>query len=161
MGVSNYVERMSVKRDVVGTIAFIDDDLNVFTCRNNKRDVDVKKNKDDRVRYHTDPEKRKKQNAEYRARNPEKVKEWQNKNNEKNKDKIREWQITNKEKCARYTKKYHEKKRAEMTQEQKKQIYQQTRQRMIEKHGLQGWRDICNERAKKVREKKRDKNSKS
>jgi hypothetical protein len=48
-----------------------------------------------------------------------------------------------------------------MTQEHKKQIYQQTRQRMIEKHGLQGWRDIQNERAKKAREKKCDKNSKS
>jgi hypothetical protein len=124
-----------------------------------------KKLQNERIRYRLNRDSRLKQIKQYRANNPENVKEWTAKNNSKLKDYKREWRKKNAKKCTQYTYKYRNKKLAAMTPEQqkeyKKQLYQQTRQRMIEKHGLQGWRDICNERTKKAREKKRDKNSKS
>jgi hypothetical protein len=176
LGINNYLERMNVRRKVP-PIAFVDDDLSVITYRNNKHTAESqlglvdkkfgyqKKLQCSRSHYYENREHRLKQVKQYRANNPEKVKLWCNKNNEKNKEYQREWRKKNAKKCTQYTYKYRDKKLAAMTPEQqkeyKKQQYQQTRQRMIEKHGLDGWRAICNERTKKAREKKRDKNSKN
>lgn len=174
--ISHYISRLSVKRDVP-PIAFIDDDLSIIAYRNTSRAIESqvrltdkkygyqKKLELTRQRYYENKAMRLQQIKKYRENNPEKVKEWRDKNNKKNKEYQAEWRKKNAKKCKQYTYKYRAKKLAEMTPEQqkeyKKQQYQQTRQRMIEKHGLQGWRDICNERTKKARDKKRDKNSKS
>jgi hypothetical protein len=176
LGINNYLVRMNVRRETP-PIAFVDDDLSVITYRNNKHakltQVGLvarkygyqKKLQNERERYYANKEKRLQQIKQYRAKNPEKVKEWRDKNNKRNKGYQSEWRKKNTKKCAQYTYKYRNKKLAAMTPEQqkeyKKQQYQKNRERMIEKHGLEGWRKICNERTKISREKKRDKNSKS
>jgi hypothetical protein len=173
--IAYYVSRLAVRREhrevhFFSDIGIVSHKKQVATLESQKGIVVKKygyqrKLQCERERYHLNRERRLKQIKQYRANNPKKVKEWTAKNNEKNKEYQSEWRKKNSKKCTQYTYKYRDKKLAAMTQDEqkeyKKQLYQQTRQRMIEKHGLQGWRDICNERTKKAREKKRDKNSKS
>jgi hypothetical protein len=173
--ISHYISRLTARREhhevsVYNDLSVISYQKTVATLESQqgltvKRHGYQKKLQDTRERYHLNREHRMQQIKQYRANNPEKVKQWRKKNNEKNKDYQAQWRKKNSKKCTRYAYKYRNKKLAAMTPDQqkeyKKQQYQQNRERMIEKHGLDGWRAICNERTKKAREKKRDKNSKS
>jgi hypothetical protein len=171
MSVIQYAQQLLIKRDVP-PIAFIDDDFSVIVHEKQKRTQESqiglkvkrygyqRKLELERERYREKREPRLQQIKKYRAENPEKVKEWQDKHNKENRQYKRVWAEQNREKCKQYTYKYRAKKLATMTPEQqkeyKKQLYQQTRQSMIEKHGLDGWRAICAERNRASRQKKKE-----
>jgi hypothetical protein len=176
MDINHYLSRLSVRRESIPKV-WIQDDLSIHTVNKlasekesqigltDKKFGYQKKLQNTRERYYANRKLRLDQIKEYRANNPEKVKLWQSKNNEKNKEYQKQWRKENSKKCTEYTKKCKAKKLEGMTPEQKKEhnrkLYENTRQRMIEKHGLQGWRDICTQRARQSRAKKNDKSIKS
>ena len=175
MSIHHYASRLQVKR-VMGSdeIAFVDDDLSVFTYRarmNAKQSqigLVIKKKgyqrtlEKTREHYHRIKESRMKQIKLYRDKNIERVKLWQKTWRDRNPNYLREWQKKNAEKVKFYSREYQTEKRAAMTKEQKQQQYHDNRAKMIEKYGVEEWRRICNERTNKSRQKrKQNENSKN
>ena len=170
MSIQHYASRLQVKR-VMGNdeIAFVDDDLSVFTYRarmNAKQSqigLVIKKKgyhrtlEKSREHYHLIKESRIKQIKLYRDKNIERVKLWQKTWRDRNPNYLHEWQKKNAKKSKFYSREYQAKKRAAMTNEQKKQSYQDRKAKMIEKYGAEEWRCICNERTNKSRQKRKQK----
>lgn len=133
--ISHYVSRLSIRRDFE-RVKFLDE-LEKPVIKSEA----IKTIKNPYKTY-----KRKKQKLtqlqlqrmrDYRQNNPEKMKELRDKNTEY----LKQWKKDNAEKCRQYTKKY--------------------KQNFIEKYGIDAWRDRKNNNARKLRERKNDKSSKS
>ena len=97
--------------------------------------------------------------------NLKKRREWEARYRLKNRailnEKHKQWRKDNAEKARESTRRYREKIKSKITADEIKAIgrlaYQRNRAVMIERHGLDGWRDICNRRNKATRRAKRQK----
>jgi hypothetical protein len=135
--IAYYVSRLSVKRDFekIKLLDEVEDSNDIF------KSIATKNIKNPYIVYNVKRNKSKQQHLQrmrdYRKNNPEKMKVLR----DKNAYYLSQWRKDNAEKCRNYTQKYKEK--------------------FIMAHGIQAWRDKKNNNAKKLREKNRDKNSKS
>ena len=153
MSLNHLIQRLNVRREVP-SIALPDEIEAIEKLERQKRSqagIRVKKvgyqRKKELMReiYYANREMRIAKVIDYQKRNPENTKRYR-----------ANWQDKNREKTREYARNYQRKKYASMTAEQKKQASQERLKKMIEKHGLEGWRKICNERSKKSREKKKN-----
>jgi hypothetical protein len=119
-----------------------------------------------RVWYQANREEKIRRSTENNRRNPERAKEMRRRRKLKLGSKLlnqrlNTWQKNHREKCAEYARRYRAKVTSMMTADEIKarnrNAYQQTRARMIELYGLDGWRRLCADRCKISREKARQK----